>query len=84
MSQRWKNLLLPLGVGIGGWISFLILSQGWEYAAYHPYGFPMSLGDYMNPAYEWWGELTSVYRSIGLAAVVFVMAGLDMVRKRVV
>lgn len=85
MSQRWKNLLLPLGIGIGGWISFLILVQGWKYAEYHPYGFPMlGLGNYQDPAYEWLGELKFVYRSVGLAAVVFVLAGWDMVRKRVV
>ena len=85
MSQRWKNLLLPLGIGIGGWISFLILVQGWKYVEYHPYGFPMlGLGNYQDPAYEWLGELKFVYRSVGLAAVVFVLAGWDMVRKRVV
>lgn len=85
MSQRWKTLLLPLGIGIGGWISFLILSRGWEYVEYHPYGFPMlGLGNYQDPAYEWLGELKFVYRSVGLAAVVFVLAGWDMVRKRIV
>lgn len=85
LSQHLKNLLLPLGVGIAGFISFMILSQGWEYAEYHPYGYPiMGLGKYTAPDYQWWSKTEFIYRSVGLAAVVFILAGVDMVRKRIV
>ena len=30
ISQRTKNIILPLGIGIAGLISFMILVQGWE------------------------------------------------------
>ncbi len=85
MSQRWKNLILPLGIGIGGFISFMILSQGWKYAPYHPYGYQiLGLGNLRDPEFQIWGNMEFVYRSLGLAFVIFVLGGLEKMKKRII
>ncbi len=85
MSQRWKNLILPLGVGIAGFISFTILVQGWKYAGYHPYGFQvLGLGSVRNPEFEVWANMEFIYRSLGLALVIYTLAGIEKVRKRII
>jgi hypothetical protein len=40
-SLRWNNVLIPLGIGFAGFISALILIQGWEHIDYHPYALHM-------------------------------------------
>ena len=85
MSQQSKNLILPLGIGIAGLISFMILSQGWKYVEYHPYGFQMmGLGDYMGEASSFWDQAKFIYRSLGLATIVFTIGGVIMQRQRIV
>lgn len=85
ISQQSRNLILPLGIGMGGLISYLILVQGWEYVEYHPYGFPMmGLGDYANPDASFWDNSKFVFRSLGLAFVTFAVGGMLMARKRIV
>jgi len=85
LSQRFKNLILPLGIGIGGFISFMILSQGWEYAPYHPYGFQiLGIGNLADPDYSLWDNMEYIYRSLGLALVIFTLAGIDKMRKRII
>lgn len=85
ISQRFKNLILPLGIGIAGFISFTILSQGWKYAPYHPYGFQvLGIGNLSDPDYSLWDNMEYIYRSLGLSIVVFTLAGLDKMRKRII
>lgn len=85
ISQKWKNLILPLGIGLAGFISFMILIQGWEHAHYHPYGYHiLGISGLRNPEFELWGEMKFVWRSLGLALVVFTLGGIDMNRKRIV
>lgn len=85
LSQRWKNLILSLGIGIGGFISFMILSQGWKYAPYHPYGYQiLGLGNLREPNFQVWANMEYIYRSIGLAIVIFGLAGIEKVRKRII
>ena len=85
ISQHWKNLILPLGVGIGGVISFLILVQGWKYATYHPYGYHvLSIGGIGAEGFNLWGDMTHAYYSLGLAIVVFILAGIEQSRKRII
>lgn len=85
MSQKWKNLILSLGVGIAGFISFSILVQGWEYAEYHPYGFQiLGLGSVRDPEFEMWGNMQFIYRSLGLALVIYTLAGIEKMRKRII
>lgn len=85
LSQRFKNLILPLGIGIAGFISFMILSQGWKYAPYHPYGFQiLGIGNLADPEYSLWDNMEFIYRSLGLAVVIFTLAGLDKMRKRII
>lgn len=85
ISQKWKNLILPLGVGLGCFISFMILVNGWEYAPYHPYGYQiLGLASLRGEDPQVWGNMEYVWRSLGVAAVVFTLSGLDMRRKRII
>lgn len=85
MSQESKNLILPLGIGIGGLISFLILSQGWEYVEYHPYGYQlMGISGYADPDASFWANSQYITRSLGLAFVTFSVGAWLMWRKRIV
>ena len=85
ISQRKKNLILPLGIGIAGFISFMIVVQGWKYAEYHPYGYQiLGISNIKNPDMEYMDWAKYLYRSLGLALVVFTVAGIDNARKRIV
>lgn len=85
ISQKWKNLILPLGVGLAGFISFMIVVQGWEYAPYHPYGYQiLGLGSLQNPEVGLWDDMTFVWRSLCVGAVIFTLSGIDMARKRII
>ncbi|MEO0724297.1 MAG: ABC transporter permease [Bacteroidota bacterium] len=85
ISQQSKNLILPLGIGIGGLISFLILVQGWEYVEYHPYGFQfLGIGDYADLDASFWAQSKFMIRSLGLALVTFSVGAWLMWRKRIV
>jgi len=85
ISQRWKNIILPLGIGIAGFISFMILIQGWKYAEFHPYGYHvLALGGIRGEDFSLWAEMKHVYRSIGLAFVIFFLAGWEQSKKRIV
>ncbi len=83
LSQKSKNLMLSLGVGIGGVISVMILMNGWEYADYHPYGYHMFALRNIGPEDNMWAEMTTVYRSFIVATAAFALSGWDMVRKRI-
>ena len=75
ISQKWKNLILPLAVGLGGW----------KYAPYHPYGYQvLGLGNLRDPNTGIWDNMVFVWRSLGLAAVIFTLSGLDMKLKRII
>lgn len=83
LSQKSKNLMLSLGVGIAGVISVMILMNGWEYASYHPYGYHIFALKDMGPELNIWSKMEPVYRSLLLAVVVFGLSGWDMIRKRI-
>jgi hypothetical protein len=85
ISQQSKNLILPLGIGIAGLISFMILVQGWEYASYHPYGYAILSTDNIKQAgSEVWGDMASVYKSLIVGGVMFILGGILQLRKRIV
>ena len=85
ISQHWKNLILPLGVGIAGVISFLIVVQGWKYAIYHPYGYHvLAINGVSGEDFKLWENMDHVYYSLGLAIVVFTLAGVEQVKKRII
>ncbi len=84
LSQKSKNMMLSLGIGIGGVISIMILMNGWKYADYHPYGYHMFALRGLGPDEDMWSQMTTVYRSLIVALVVFGLSGWDMVRKRIV
>jgi len=37
IALKWSNVIVPFGVGIVGFISAVILMQGWKYVHFHPY-----------------------------------------------
>lgn len=85
ISQKTKNLILPLGIGIAGIISFMIVSQGWEYAIYHPYGFHMLSGGLSEtPRTMLFENMQPIYLSLGLSLVVLSMAAFDALKKRII
>ena len=85
ISQQSKNLILPLGIGIAGLISFIIVVRGWEYAPYHPYGYAVyAAGGIKQEGYQIWADMTSVYKSLIVATAVFTLAGLTQLRKRII
>lgn len=85
ISQQTKNLILPLGIGIAGLISFMIVVQGWEYAPYHPYGYSiLATGGIRQEGYQIWADMASVYKSLIVAIVMFSLAGVIQLKKRII
>ncbi len=85
LGQRFKNLMISLGIGVGGIISFMIVAQGWKYARFHPYGFHMLAGSGVeNDKLILWQQMEPLYLSLGLALVVFILAGIDMNKRRII
>ncbi|MFT6969730.1 MAG: hypothetical protein ACJAXX_000291 [Roseivirga sp.] len=85
ISQQSKNLILPLGIGIAGLISFMILVQGWKYASYHPYGYAiLSTDDIRKVDFEVWGNMASVYKSLIVSSVMFILGGILQSKKRII
>ncbi len=85
ISQRWKNMILSLGVGIAGVISSLIVMQGWKYAKYHPYSYHVLTTQGLSPENNSvWASMEHVYYSLIVAAVFFIGAGIEQTRKRIV
>lgn len=85
ISQRWKTIILPLGIGIAGIISFMILVQGWKYAEYHPYGYHiLSSNGFRNVDFNLWGNMKPVYLSLALSFLIFFYAGWEQSKKRIV
>lgn len=37
IALKWSNVIVPFGVGTVGFISAIILMQGWKYVHFHPY-----------------------------------------------
>lgn len=85
ISQRTKNLILPLGIGIGGIISFMILIQGWEYVIYHPYGYHiLAAGPFEGARSVLLEKMQPIYLSLGLFTVMTTIGAFDALRKRIV
>lgn len=85
ISQRSKNLILPLGIGIAGIISFMILMQGWEYVIYHPYGYHiLAEGPYVGERTLLFDNMQPIYLSIGLCLVMTIVGALDIMKKRII
>ncbi|MFY0592491.1 ABC transporter permease [Roseivirga sp.] len=85
LSQHFKNLIVSLGIGIAGLISFMIVVNGWEYAGYHPYGYHiLGLGQVADPNFSLWNNMEYVYRSLGLAAVIYILGGIENLKKRII
>ncbi len=47
LSVRWKNFIIPIGIGLCGYIISVILSmvQRWDMAVYFPYAYPGMVGN---------------------------------------
>lgn len=84
ISQRSKSILLPLGIGIGGLISFSILVQGWEYAQYHPYGYHiLTLGSANGSRSQLLERMTPIYLSFTITTCLSILGAIDIKRKRI-
>jgi hypothetical protein len=46
VALRWSNTIVPLGTGVVGFISAIILAQGWKHVDMHPYA--LGLLSYMR------------------------------------
>ena len=85
IGQRTKNLILPLGVGIAGIISFMILIQGWEYAIYHPYGYhSLAVVPYTGEHGALLENLRPIALSLAVCVFVASIGAIDALRKRIV
>ena len=73
LSYYFRNMIVPLGIGMGGFISAMVLLN-WEHAVYHPFVYPafafmntsLKAKDGINP-------LLSVALGLGLMVVVLLV-----------
>lgn len=80
IALRWSNVIVSFSTGVVGFISAIILMQGWKYVHFHPYALgPLS---YMRTLGRVQISLTQLltYSSIGL--VCFITCGYFMWCKR--
>jgi len=82
LSIRFKNILLPLGLGIAGFVFSIILQQ-WKGIVYFPYSYTFCVTMLTNNA-DFVGIPDQVWYSLGVAIVVFVLAFWDTYRRDVV
>ncbi len=82
-SMNWKNAVIPIAIGMAGLISIIVLSKGWEYADYHPYGLTnYSLAEIL---FENGQPILNRINLYGLAGgiVFYLLGSLQMTRKRI-
>lgn len=79
ISQRFSNIIVPVGVGFAGFISAIILMQGWEYIDFHPYAlFMLVMSNSTEP------EITRqlITYSLTGSMVIFFLAYLDLKHRK--
>lgn len=70
ISMRWKNIAIPLSVGIAGFVATNLLAQGWEYAVYSPYIYPtLSVSPLLMDRSLWFVDQQALGLAVGAAAV---------------
>jgi len=82
-SMNWKNAIIPIAIGMAGLISIIVLSKGWEYANYHPYGLTnYSLAEIL---FENGRPILNRINLYGLAGVLvfYLLGSFQMTRKRI-
>jgi hypothetical protein len=69
VALRWSNAIVGFGVGVVGFISAVVLLNGWEYVHYHPYA--TSALSYMRITGGGRGTLMQLlsYNAIGLVCL---------------
>lgn len=80
IALRWSNAIVAFGVGVVGFMSSIILVQGWEYVHFHPYA--LGLLTYMKSIGK--GEISLTYYLLysSIGAVVMYIGGYFMWCKR--
>ena len=73
-SQRFSNIIIPIGIGFAGIISAMTLIQGLEYIDYHPYA--LNLLSMSNPNKEETLRQLFLYSLLG-GGVFFILGYLD-------
>jgi hypothetical protein len=90
LSVRWKNFIIPMGIGLCGYIISVMLSitQRFDLAIYFPYSYPAMIGNELgmeNAAQlTWWGALTNVeWYSIGFLMLFAVVGFIEESRRNI-
>ncbi|MBC8112630.1 MAG: ABC transporter permease [Verrucomicrobia bacterium] len=76
-SLRIKNQILPIGIGLIGIVSTLILNEGWKNIVYFPWAFPLLTYKFIKQP-EFW--LNHEWRSLAYFAVITLLGYLDFSR----
>lgn len=78
-SFRWRNLLAPMALGLGGLISANILMR-WEHIVWHPFAAPfLAVTKLANPEMEI--DIHPLVYGVGFGLIIFIIAFLDGKRK---
>lgn len=91
MSVRWKNFIIPIGIGLCGYIISVMLSaaQRFDLAIFFPYSYPAMIGNElgMENAADliWWGGLSNVeWLSIGCLVLFAVIGYIEESRRNII
>lgn len=80
LSYYFKNMIIPLGIGLGGFISSMVLLN-WEYVVYHPFVYPAFA--FMNTTYHAENGLNPLQSvAFGLSLMVVVLLAGFLLRKK--
>lgn len=90
ISIRWKNYLVPVGIGLAGYIVAIVISGQFNLARFFPYSGPVYLGRILggrNPTamgVEYYGGLTDIeWMSVSLFLLFSLAGSLEMQWKQI-
>jgi hypothetical protein len=90
LSVRWKNFIIPMGIGLCGYIISVMLSitQRFDLAIYFPYSYPAMIGNELgmesSAKLTWWVGFTNVeWYSIGFLILFAVVGFLEESKRNI-
>lgn len=82
VSFKWKNIVVPFGVGIAGFVSALIFMNGWKYVKYDPFAFIFQINDKVaNLDLRFWQDQLSL--SLVLSFLIYLVGYLELRYRKV-
>jgi len=82
IAFKWKNIVVPFGVGIIGFVAAIILVNGWKYVKYYPYAFAYQIPHSVKPeGFEFWQ--LQVILGLGLAAFFYIAGYIELRTRKV-